>query len=529
MLNITFITSNLTKLAHARHICRKYNVNILHYRKFFYGKGYEEPRIFDRDRLLKDSITDAITRWKKNVSKYEDKLFFIEDTSVKIDALSSNENEVPGVDIKYWMKKHDFTYLDTRLKEKNDRSATVTSHVVLFLTDILKMKNEISDEYIIFSSSTKGKIIEKEINLETQILYPWLDNKTFNKWFIPDGYKLPISKLSIQDADIVDFRRDAFEKMIEFLIENDIIRKNNIKDTIPLNLSFSPLYIICGETCAGKSTVGRYLVDNYGYYHIEASDFMTRRYLETHGAKSNIDKNIYASSLLKEYPSVVVDDVIDFISKKSSNTNYVITGFRTPSEVIDFRNKSPYKSFKLVYIHSDFNVRFDRWKNRHRESDNYTEDRFKKINEIQESMGVVEIGKLDYAVSYENSKESISCFLSDFEKKIMSENDKIEESFEIQNSFSELNLSLEKSILVILAIAYHKNENIYYTTTDISHLINKYFFKNKKNKNNISRYFNQYYHIYYEIKKENGKMKYKLSPTGYSEAKEIIESLRYLC
>jgi hypothetical protein len=109
-------------------------VNILQYKKFFYGKGYEEPRIYDRNKLLKESFNDAIARWKKNVSNYGGRLFFIEDTSVRIDALSDDNNEVPGVDIKYWMQSHNFTQLDTEVKKKgNNRKVSVSSHILLYL------------------------------------------------------------------------------------------------------------------------------------------------------------------------------------------------------------------------------------------------------------------------------------------------------------------------------------------------------------------------------------------------------------
>jgi uncharacterized protein (UPF0303 family) len=88
---------------------------------------------------------------------------------------------------------------------------------------------------------------------------------------------------------------------------------------------------------------------------------------------------------------------------------------------------------------------------------------------------------------------------------------------------------LEKAILIVLAIEFRKNEYVYHTTTAISHLINDTFNGLKKNKNNVSRYFNQSYYPYYEIKKEDNKNKYKLSPTGYSETvfimREIIKTL----
>ena len=212
MTDITFITSNLTKLAHARYLCKNYQVNILHYKKFFYGVGYEEPRIYDRKQLLAESFKDAVARWKKNVTERDNRLFFIEDTSVKIDALSESENEVPGVDVKYWMRKINFNLLDQELRKKgNNRKCSVTSHVMLFLTEELKKTLGVTEDYKIFKSTAYGEITEKEYSFETQILYPWLDNKTFNKWFVPDGYSLPVSLLDISQADSGDFRKGAFE------------------------------------------------------------------------------------------------------------------------------------------------------------------------------------------------------------------------------------------------------------------------------------------------------------------------------
>ena len=48
----------------------------------------------------------------------------------------------------------------------------------------------------------------------------------------------------------------------------------------------------------------------------------------------------------------------------------------------------------------------------------------------------------------------------------------------------------------------------------------------ERSKNNVSRYFNQAYYVYYEVKYENRKNRYKISPIGYSEAILTIGSLR---
>jgi len=125
---------------------------------------------------------------------------------------------------------------------------------------------------------------------------------------------------------------------------------------------------------------------------------------------------------------------------------------------------------------------------------------------------------------YENNQDGLSQFLANFEEKIIS----VKPTYKVidfKQITSIQKMPLEKAIFIVLVIEYRKNESIYFTTTEISHLINNTFIDFKKDKNNVSRYFNQAYYPYYEIKKENGKNKFKLSPTGYSEAIFIIRNM----
>lgn len=525
MTEITFITSNPTKLAHARHLCKGYDITILQYKKLFYGVGYKEPRLYDRDKLLQESINDAMLRWKKNVSNSGGRLFFIEDTSVKIDALSDDNNEVPGVDIKYWMQSNTFENLDTQLKKnRNNRSVSVSSHIVLFLTNQLKSKLKTKDDYIVFKSTSYGTVVVEEQEINTQILYPWLDNKTFNKWFVPTGFDLPISMMNISDADKVDFRKGAFEQLLKFLKDHEEIN-HAPKNILFPRLNFNPLYVICGPTCAGKSTIGKLLLEKYNYYHIEASDFMTLRYFETLGTKFTVDKNIFASEVLKVEPLFVVKRSIDYIITKKIHDNFIITGFRTSYEVEYFLKMFPLQDIKQVYITADLSIRYNRWIHRRRDRVDYTNEKFEQINKLQEKMGLFDIRDMENTVLYENDKEGLSAFYKDFQERIIKESPTSKE-VDLSPILSIPRMLLEKAILFILAKEYRKNEYQYYTTTEISHLIKDTFKDLNKNKNNISRYFNQAYYPYYEIKKENGRNKYKLSPTGYSEAIFIIRNMK---
>ncbi len=515
---LTFVTSNNVKLAHARHICKEYDCEIIQHKKVFYGVGYNEPRITDRSKLLKESIEDAIKRWKRYAS--ENQLFFIEDTSVVIDALSENGEEVPGVDVKYWMQNRTFAELDAQLRKcDNNRNVTVHSHVVLFLTKELQREGE--PPYKIFHGYTHGRIVENEHPFDTNILYPWLDNKSFNKWFIPDGYDEPISMLDINDANKVDFRRKSIQEMLLFLEKSGMIHKIGMTSiSFQSELNFHKSYIICGQTCAGKSTAGRYLLEKYGYHHIEASDFMTLTYFETCGTSFSVEKDIFAAKMLQTDPYVVVRELCKYMQAHKIFNKFVITGFRNKEEVLQFL--SIYKQFdfsSILYVDAKYWTRFRRWRNRRRDNVSYTKTKFKEINQRQKAMGVVGISKMhNDIVTILNNGSQLLDYYHSLDALLGNENE-LQHNLESEKLGSVADIKLEKAIMLALMTEY--SDDKYFTTTEIANLVNKLFVsvRKKKNKNNISRYFNQTFYPYYEIKRDdNNVLRYKLSPTGYSEA-----------
>ena len=522
---LTFVTSNNVKLAHARYICKGYDFELVQHKKTFYGVGYNEPRITDRDLLLKTSIEDAIKRWKRYAS--ENQLFFIEDTSVVIDALSNNGEEVPGVDVKYWMQNRTFAELDAQLREcDNNRNVTVHSHIVLFLTKDLQSDGE--PPYKIFHGYTHGRIVENEHSFETNVLYPWLDNKSFNKWFIPDGYDEPISMLDIHEANKVDFRRKSIQEMLLFLEKSGMIHKIGMTNiSFQSELNFHKSYIICGQTCAGKSTAGQYFLEKYGYYHIEASDFMTLAYFETCGTSFSVDKNIFAAQLLEADPHIVVRGLCKYLRSHNIFDKFVITGFRNKEEVLNFL--SIYKQFdfsNILYVDAKYWTRYHRWKNRRRDNILYTVAKFKEINRLQKAMGVVSIPKIHKNIgTISNNTTQLENYYHSLDA-LMNHENKALYNLEFDKLANIVSIKLEKAILLSLMTKYSDDQ--YFTTTEIASLINNVFtsISRRKNKNNISRYFNQALYPYYEIKRdENNVIKYKLSPTGYSEAIMIYRHL----
>lgn len=512
MVEIVFFTSSPIKLAHARYLCRDYAVRIVGFREKTFGANYEEPRIYDRAELIERSYQDALQRWKKFVSKDGHKLFFIEDTSVIIKALSK-EREVPGLDVKYWMKETQFAQLDETLRNMgNDRRCQVRSDLVLHLPPELQSKDS-NDSYRIFTSFSFGNVVEHEQEFKTNLLYPWLDNKTFNKWFVPETTQDPISLLPIEEADKHDFRARAFQEMLVFLENRGEIRKRH---TAPKQYQLEtapPLFVICGPSCAGKTTLAEHLADSYGYYHIEASDFMYRSYYQRHGVSSTVPIGDFAEQALKDQPEIVAEQVLEDI-KSSLPLAAVVTGFRSPKELTWIQEHyAAHQSIAPVYIDAQPSIRFKRSLLRGREALPETRERFDKRDLQQLAMGLEDLAQILQSDLFKNegSKEK---FFNAFADRYLQD-----WTYPKNNPKHPLNAGeLEKLILKTLLEEYPSRT--YFTTTEIAHLINRYQPEDRqRSKNNVSRYFNQRFYPYYEIKLIDGKRKYRLSNTGFGKAK----------
>jgi hypothetical protein len=91
-------------------------------------------------------------------------------------------------------------------------------------------------------------------------------------------------------------------------------------------------------------------------------------------------------------------------------------------------------------------------------------------------------------------------------------------------------LKLEDAILIALYFDDKKyqdnNAEKVYTTTELSVLIEN-MLNIKKHKDNISRYFNQNFHPYYDAKKGNP-VKYKINSTGISMARYLIKKIHQI-
>ncbi|TAN70163.1 MAG: hypothetical protein EPN17_06425 [Methylobacter sp.] len=512
MLEIIFFTSSPIKLAHARYLCRDYDVQITGFREKTFGANYTEPRIYDREQLIEESYQDALQRWQKASSTNENRLFFIEDTSVTIDALST-ERETPGLDVKYWMAETDFSTLDSQLKsQENNRRATVRSDVVLHLSPDLRSTTQ-DRNYLCFTSSIVGCIVDKEQIFDTNPMYPWLDNKTFNKWFVPDGCSQPISMLPITEAYQHDFRALAFHNMLAFLERHKKI-SHRTEPVIQKHLEIGePLFIICGPSCAGKTTLAEYLAEHYGYYHIEASDFMYLSYYQRHGVASSVNIGDFAEQALLDQPEIVADQILRNIQENKARA-VVVTGFRSPLEVDWFqRYYMDGYPIVVVYVAADAALRFDRSVIRQRDDEAANRERFNQRDAQQAAMGLEELEKRFELNQLENNG-SLEHFFNGFETRYVQSQQR---SYMADNAGYLTAGKLESLILLTLLDKWSSQE--YFTTTEIAHLLNQSLDGKPKSKNNVSRYFNQRFYPYFEIKLIDGKRKYRLSNTGYGKAR----------
>lgn len=516
MLEIVFFTSNPVKLAHARYLCRDYDVLITGFREKTFGANYIEPRIYDREQLIEQSYQDALKRWQKAVSS-EDRLFFIEDTSVAIDALST-ERETPGLDVKYWMAETDFASLDAQLKALgNNRRAAVRSDVVLHLPPELRGTVRSQDKnYICFTSRVAGFIVEKEQVFDTNPMYPWLDNKTFNKWFIPDACSQPISMLPITEADQHDFRALAFRNMLVFLEQQKIINRRS-EPSMQKNLEVGePLFVISGPSCAGKTTLAEYLAEHYGYYHIEASDFMYLSYYQRHGVDSSVNIGDFAEQALRDQPEIVAEQILRNIQTNKAGP-VVVTGFRSPLEVDWFqRYYMGGYPIVVVYVTADAALRIERSVIRQRDDEAGNRENFDRRDAQQAAMGLDDMERQFMPDRIENNG-SLKSFFNNFETRYVQSQQRGYMSDKAGHLTAD---KLESLILLTLLDKWSSRE--YFTTTEIAHLLNQSLDDKPKSKNNISRYFNQRFYPYFEIKLIDGKRKYRLSNTGYGKARILL-------
>ncbi len=528
MRELTFFTTNQTKLAHARYIAEGRQIRVKGFRQRTYHADYVEPRLSSREAILEASYESARKQIIRAGFSAFSHPFILEDTSVRIEALSNAEEEIPGVDIKYWMEDRTFESMDSLLqKAGNDRRATVRSDVLLHIPDAFRAAWDIKEKFITFAGEQSGSIVQGEFVFESNLLYPWLDNRSFNKWFIPDGHSVPLGALPVEKANKVDFRRKSFEALFTFLEDRRYFTSSAVQMKLPLDSR--PTIILCGYTCSGKTTASQYLARQFGYLHVEASDFMHLSYYYRHGYRGPTLIGDFAESALTQQPTIAAEKVVEY-ARGHLLEPIVISGFRSPAEIayLEAELKMLGKSFEMRFVEADEATRFARLQARARPGDNLTIDQFRSRDDQQRRMGLDDIRELTGILPLSNYGR-LDAYLESVDQVVGKDpGNAIDIASGLASIASIVDVGLQDAILVALLSVWKDDEaREFYTTTEISALISTVFEKIRpKHKDNVSRYFNQDFYAYYEISSSDaGTRIYRLSNTGYGMAISALRSI----
>ena len=141
-IEVYFYTSNIHKLIQARLVFARFGYTLRHFRGR--QEPYEESYELGTQELLRRAVKQV------TLSFGVKSVFFVEDTSIRIDSLSG-ASDFPGLAAKEWFQSTSFTDLDLQLRRVGvNRSATVNSDIALFLPTLTRP--------VFFHGETRGKI-----------------------------------------------------------------------------------------------------------------------------------------------------------------------------------------------------------------------------------------------------------------------------------------------------------------------------------------------------------------------------------
>lgn len=351
-LTVRFHTSSMEKFLQARVVFQRHGLTLGYFRES--QEPYREEYELGQRTLLQKALDEIRSRVGAN------SLFFVEDTSVKVDALSDGSVAYPGLKVKEWFKNTTFGTLDTELRCRgNDRAATVYSDIGLYVPEL--------ERAVFVHGETSGSISERPPSFETSYRFPWLTPNTFNGWFVPDGSNKALGEMEFEESFRYDFRVKSLTALLERIEEyaaivnlptkSYAVLKPNVPDQEWLFPKQSPLILVIGRVCAGKTTFGEHLSSEHNGFHVEASDELTHLAHEA-GISSSEDAFSRASELLRSKGPDVVAKSICRRYHYELESGAIITGFRAIEEVIYFRNR--YTSCIVVFVDAGDRIRCSR-------------------------------------------------------------------------------------------------------------------------------------------------------------------------
>lgn len=408
-LEVYFYTSNIGKFLQARLLFGQAGLQLRHFRAR--TDPYTEEYHLGKDELLRRAVRE-VYRWFPS-----DVVFFVEDTSLRIEALSGAGADVPGLRVKEWFESANFTDVDRALREGGDRRATVKSDIALHIPHL--------DDVVFFRGETSGAVADSPAETEASAQYPWLGPNNFNGWFIPDGATKRLAEMDLETSLEYDFRAKAMVPLIDRLAEYSAILnlssagfrrriQSQPRDQELLFSSDRKPFVVIGRTCSGKTTFAEQAVMHHERQHVEASSVV--RMLAQQTASSSGEALQTANALLQERgPDVVAREILNLY--ESTSDGLVVTGFRKIEELVRFCEAN--RDTVVVWIEASERTRFERNLERGRYNDVSTLEKFRELDQGQMTLGLLRVAEdvADVIITNEESladyRASVSGLLDD--------------------------------------------------------------------------------------------------------------------
>jgi inosine/xanthosine triphosphate pyrophosphatase family protein/shikimate kinase len=388
-LQVTFFTSSRQKFAQASTIFKMSGAQ-LSFRRHD-DQPYGEDYSGNKEQLLTEAVAEVRRREGGSA------IFFIEDTSIRIEALS-RDADFPGLKAKEWFEQasHEETVSSADLE--GSRGCSVESCIALSLPGLLRP--------IFFYGLTIGQLVSQLPGGAANLSTPWLDPRSFSGWFIPDGATRTLGEMSLEESFEFDFRAKSLLLLLDRLEEltaalnagpgsYGLLRQ--FED--PANTDLQPsmfelpewiehradqVIVVVGPTCSGKTTFGVQISHDRVCHFVDASSLVRRRRQAKDLAKSIGD---FASEILdREGFDMVAREIQQLYG--ASDAPLVVTGLRTIEEIQHMRTIWP--RLTLVSLHAPQRVRYQRFVDRaSREELSFSE--FQIRDEQQAELGLLPV------------------------------------------------------------------------------------------------------------------------------------------
>lgn len=382
VLSIFFYTSNLDKLLQARLVFSRFGYQLRHFRGR--REPYDEDETQDTQTLLHQAVRQVASEFGVR------SLFFVEDTSLRIEALS-DDADFPGLAVKRWFAATSFAEVDRQIELRGgDRRCTVKSNIALHIPGLSRP--------LFFYGETSGTIALSPPEFTASLQYPWLTPTTFNGWFIPDGARQRLGEMEFEASLSYDFRARALIALIQRLEELNAsinlgsafytVRRGSQAQAGQLWLPGSGpwVVIIVGHKCAGKTTLSDHLASRGDTTVFEASTVL--RDLAAECGVSLQSSESAAAFLQQKGMDAVARKIGDYLERDTSRLR-VVTGFRTIEELLHIRKR--FALTHVILVEADETVRFERHIRRAREGEPKTFVDFQGQDEAQRRFGVMRV------------------------------------------------------------------------------------------------------------------------------------------